>query len=201
MKTKFSKTILALALACPGVVSLPAQQVVAPQSAADVPGTPSETVMTREYVQMVGQLAYIWGWPLVSHLNRSLGMANLPEPGHMGGVAPASPPGQISMLTDYVDAAEKILTCPNQDTVYGGGYQRLDQTPVVVQVPDFGDRFFVYQICDARTDAFASIGKQYGTKPGFYLLAGKNWQGEVPAGIREMVLKIILNILREEGRR
>jgi hypothetical protein len=41
--------------------------------------------------------------------------------------------------------------------------QRLESKPVVVQVPDFGDRFFTYQICDARTDAFASIGKQYGT--------------------------------------
>ena len=38
------------------------------------------------------------------------------------------------MLTDYIDAAEHFVTCPNQDTVYGAGYQRLDVTPVVVQV-------------------------------------------------------------------
>ena len=31
----------------------------------------------------------------------------------------------------------------------------------IVQVPDFGDRFYVYQIVDARTDSFCSIGKQY----------------------------------------
>jgi hypothetical protein len=47
---------------------------------------------------------------------------------------------------------------------YGAGYQRLDSKPVVVRVPDFGDRFFTYQICDARTESFAQIGKQYGTK-------------------------------------
>jgi hypothetical protein len=87
------------------------------------------------------------------------------------------------MLTDYIDAAENFVTCPNQDTVYGAGYQWLDSKPVVVQVPDFGDRFFTYQICDARTESFARISKQYGTKPGFYLLVGPNWKNQPPAGI------------------
>ena len=52
-----------------------------------------------------------------------------------------------------------------------------------MQVPDFGERFFTYQIVDHRTDSFASIGKQYGTKPGFYLLVGPHWKGDVPPGI------------------
>src|SRR5262249_22451495 len=78
---------------------------------------------------------------------------------------------------------QRFVTCPNQDTVYGAGYQRLDSKPVVVQVPDFGDRFWTYQICDARTDAFCAMGKQHGTKPGFYLLVGPNWKGTPPAGI------------------
>ena len=163
--------------------SSPDRQVPAPKTAADVPGQPAGTVMTPAYVELVARMAYLWGWPLVNNLNRSLGLKDLPEPGRLGGIVPASPPGRVSMLTDYIDAAQRFITCPNQDTVYGAGYQRLDTIPVVVQVPDFGDRFFTYQICDARTDAFAQIGKQYGTKPGFYLLAGPNWQGNVPAGI------------------
>ena len=44
-------------------------------------------------------------------------------------------------------------------------------------MPDFGDRFWVYAHYDARTDEFSEIGKQYGTKPGFYLLAGPGWKG------------------------
>jgi hypothetical protein len=163
--------------------SSPDRQVPAPKTAADVPGQPAGTVMTPAYVELVARMAYLWGWPLVNNLNRSLGLKDLPEPGRIGGIVPASPPGRVSMLTDYIDAAQRFITCPNQDTVYGAGYQRLDTIPVVVQVPDFGDRFFTYQVCDARTDAFAQIGKQYGTKPGFYLLAGPNWQGSVPAGI------------------
>jgi hypothetical protein len=152
-------------------------------TATQVAGTPSGTVMTPEYVAAVGRFAYIWGWPLVNNLNRSLGVKDLPGPGRMGGVAPVAPPGHISMLTDYISADQHMITCPNQDTVYGSGYQHVDTLPVVVQVPDFGNRFFVYQIADARTNSFGSIGKQYGTKPGFYAIVGPNWKGTIPSDI------------------
>jgi hypothetical protein len=56
------------ALACAGLL-LPlvnghAQQVAIPQTAAEVPG-PASGPMTKAYVQMVGRMAYFWGWPLV----------------------------------------------------------------------------------------------------------------------------------------
>jgi len=87
------------------------------------------------------------------------------------------------MLTDYVDPGQRLVACPNQDVVYGLGLLALDVSPVVIQVPDFGDRFWVYQVVDLRTDGFVHLGKMYGTTPGFYLLVGPNWQGEVPKGI------------------
>jgi hypothetical protein len=159
------------------------QQIPAPKSAAEVPGTPTGTVMTKEYVTMVGRLAYIWGWPLVNQINRRAAFAQVPGPGRLGGVLPVAPIGYVSMLTDYIAPDQRFVTCPNQDTVYGAGFFKLDTQPVVVQVPDFGNRFFTYQIIDHRTDSFASIGKQYGTKPGFYLLVGPHWKGDVPTGI------------------
>ena len=86
------------------------------------------------------------------------------------------------MLTDYV-RPDHFVTCFNQDVVYGIGFFALDKGPIVFQVPDFGDRFWVYGIYDGRTDEFSEIGKQYGTKPGFYMMVGPNWKGEKPAGI------------------
>jgi hypothetical protein len=56
------------------------------------------------------------------------------------------------MLRDYIDPGERLVACPNQDVTYGFGLFALDQEPVVVQVPDFGDRFWVYQVVDQRTD-------------------------------------------------
>lgn len=164
----------------------PAATVASAEQVIRIGGTPPGTVMTPGYVDAVGRMIYLWGWPLVNHYNRSLAMADVPEPGRNGGILPVAPPGSISMLTDYIKADQNFVACPNQDTVYGAGYQHLDTIPVVIQVPDFGDRFFVYQSVDARTESFCPIGKQHGSKPGFYLLAGPNWKGEVPKGITQV---------------
>ena len=48
------------------------------------------------------------------------------------------------MLTDYIDPLERAVACPNQDVVYGLGLLASELSPAVVQVPDFGDRFWVY---------------------------------------------------------
>src|SRR5215469_10167348 len=181
-----------LAFSCQQQTQAPVPQSTtqpsAPTPAAQILGsTPAGTVMTPEYVVTVGRFAYVWGWPLVNNLNRALAVEKLPEPGRVGGVIPMAPPGQVSMLTDYIDEKERFVPCPNQDTVYGAGFQRLDAQPVVIQVPDFGNRFYVYQIADARTNSFGQIGKQYGTKPGFYLLVGPSWNGTVPNGINSVL--------------
>jgi hypothetical protein len=47
------------------------------------------------------------------------------------------------MLTDYIVPEQRHVACPNQDVVYGAGFTAFDISPVVVQVPDFGDRFCV----------------------------------------------------------
>ena len=179
--------LLALAAAMGLTAPAQAQQVPAPKSAADVSGTPPGTVMPKDYLAMVGRMAYLWGWPMVNQINRRASFAKAPEPGRLGGVLPVAPIGYVSMLTDYIAPDQRFVTCPNQDTVYGAGFLALDKLPVVVQVPDFGTRFFTYQIVDHRTDSFASIGAQYHTKPGHYLLVGPHWNGDVPAGINAVL--------------
>jgi len=67
--------------------------------------------------------------------------------------------------------------------VYGLGYLSLEKEPVVIQVPDFGDRFWTIPVYDARTDQISELGLQYGTKPGFYMVVGPNWKGDIPPGI------------------
>jgi hypothetical protein len=106
-----------------------------------------------------------------------------PHPGLLGGVLPVAPVGRIAMLSDYIAPEQRFVTSPNQDVVYGAGFFSLDEEPVVVQVPDFDDRFWVYQIVDQRSDSFAKMGAQYGTRPGHYLLVGPNWRGQAPEGI------------------
>jgi hypothetical protein len=163
-----------------------AQQIPIPKTAAEVPGPAAGTTMTKPYVQMVARMAYLWGWPLVNAANRSVAFSKAPEPGLLGGVVPVAY-NHLAMLTGYISPDEHFIACPNQDVAYGAGFFDLDQEPAVIQVPDFGDRFWVYALYDGRTDEFAKIGKQYDTKPGFYLMVGPNWTGETPTGIAAVV--------------
>src|SRR5262245_21031608 len=152
-------------------------------SSNHVPQPVPGTRMNAAYVYMIGSFAYLWAWPLVNMHNRRLAMQNVPQPGLMGGIVPVAPPNSLCMLRDYIEPQERLVACPNQDVVYGFGILSMEKEPVVIQVPDFGDRFWVYQVCEQRTDGFGSLGKMYGSKPGCYLLAGPNWNGATPAGI------------------
>jgi hypothetical protein len=142
--------------------------------------------MTEDYIRSVGRVAYLWGWPLVNMHNRLSIMEKLPGPGLLGGVVPAASPGSVGMLHDYITPGERLVACPNQDVVYGFGVIDAQRGPSVVQVPDFGGRFWVYQVVDQRTDSFVRLGAMYQTKPGLYLLAPASWDGPVPGGIAGM---------------
>ena len=162
-------------------------QVPLPTTAAEVPGPVPGNTMTEAYVQLVGSMAYFWGYPLVNSHNRRAAFALAPEPGLFGGILPVAPVGLNEMLTDYIKPEETFIVCPNQDVTYGGGFMALDKEPTVIQVPDFGDRFYVFAMYDERTDEIGRIGKQYGTKPGFYMVVGPDWTGEPPEGITDVV--------------
>jgi hypothetical protein len=138
--------------------------------------------ITEEYARLVARDSFFWAWPLVNVYNRRLANAQVKDFVYAGPV-PLAPINRLAMLTDYITPEQRMVACPNQDVVYGAGTIALDESPVVIQVPDFGERFWVYQVVDLRTDSFADIGKMYGTTPGFYMLVGPGWTDEPPKGI------------------
>lgn len=152
-----------------------------------VEATPErETVMPASYVECVGRMAYIWGWPLVNMHNRQEMFRQVPIQGFLGGVMPVAPVNYLTIFPDYGTPNQKDVAHPNQDVVYGFGITDLKETPVVIQVPDFGDRFWMYELADQRTDSYGKLGKMYGTKPGFYLIVSPDWKGEKPDNIVEV---------------
>lgn len=73
---------------------------------------------------------------------------------------------------------------PNVDTIYSTIWLDLKAEPVVISLPDSGGRYVVMPIHDAWTNVFASIGSRTtGTGAQTVLVAGPNWQGEVPEGM------------------
>ena len=166
-----------------GAVQAQEYQVAPAKTAAEVSGIPAGTVITKEFAKAFAKDVYVWGCPIVNAFHRRDLFAKSPEPGLNGGILPVAPVGYVSMLSGYIVPEQRWVAHPNQDVVYGFGFGAVDKEPVILQIPDFGDRFWVYAIYDARSDEFSKLGKQYGTKPGNYLVVGPNWKGDVPAGI------------------
>jgi hypothetical protein len=113
-----------------------------------LPGPGSGSKLTDDYLRTVGRMAYLWGWPLVNMHNRLSIVAQLPSPGLIGGIVVGAPPGHLGMLNDYIRPEQRLVACPNQDVIYGFGIMDANGGPSIIQVPDFGDRFWVYQVVD-----------------------------------------------------
>ena len=101
--------------------------------------------MTEAYVQMVGRMAYFWGWPLVYVYNQRTQLTKVPETGLLAGVMPISPMNQVGMLTGTLILARcSSWTRPGCRLRVGLPVSR--KGPVVIQVPAFGDRFWTVPV-------------------------------------------------------
>jgi hypothetical protein len=112
-------------------------------------GPDTRVKITEEYAKLVARDAYFWAWPMANIYNRRQAFKDVKD-FVMAGPVPTAPLNRVAMLTDYVNPDQRIVACPNQDVVYGAGSIALDISPVVIQVPDFGNasgsiRWLIYE--------------------------------------------------------
>ena len=93
----------------------------------EAPGRQVARPMGMDEVVSRGLEAYMWGWPLVNAAKRAKRAALLARrhPVVEGGMPVAF--GRLAMLTDYMDPDERVIACPNCDTVYGAGVFDLNE--------------------------------------------------------------------------
>jgi hypothetical protein len=73
----------------------------------------------------------------------------------------------------------------NRDTLYVVAWLDLSRGPLVLHVPDLGDRYYSVQFTDPATNTnFAYVGtRTTGTAYGDHLISGPRWTGAVPDGM------------------
>jgi hypothetical protein len=84
----------------------------------------------------------------------------------------------------YKDTA---VVTPNSDTPYSMLWMDLRAEPMVISVPAVAkERYYSVQLVDGNAYNYGYIGSRAtGVDPGDYLVAGPDWKGEAPAGIRK----------------
>lgn len=99
------------------------------------------------------------------------------------GANSAAPFNSFSHAPGLAGPDEEFVSI-NNDTIYSMAQLDLSVGPLILDVPDTADAYFVLQFVDAWTNNFAYIGKRAtGTKAGRYVLVPPGWPGELPADI------------------
>ncbi len=84
---------------------------------------------------------------------------------------------------------DKAVQTPNSDTPYSFIGMDLRVEPIVLTMPVIEEnRYFSVQLIDAYTHNFDYVGtRTTGNDGGNFLIAGPNWNGEAPAGIKKII--------------
>jgi hypothetical protein len=164
MKTITTLLMLAVSLTFPVV-----------GNASDV--TPSEA-------RAIAKEAYIYGFPMVDSYRIEYGyFVDKKDPEYKG------PWNEIHNTARVYTPADTAIQTPNSDTPYSYVGMDLRAEPLVLTVPPIEkERYFSIQLIDAYTFNFAYIGSRAtGNGGGSYLIAGPNWKGEKPSGVKDVI--------------
>ena len=84
-------------------------------------------------------------------------------------------------------AAEAGYVTPNVDVIYGFGFFDLGPEPVILGAPDSHGRYYMIEICDMWTNAFAyPVGKIAGYEGTRFALVGPGWKSTLPADVKRI---------------
>jgi hypothetical protein len=162
MKTKTILTLLSFVLA------------LTTARAADL--TPAET-------KAIAEEGFIYGLPIV--MNYAVMYEYAVDKGNPEFKAPFNQIKNEARVFTYEDIA--IIT-PNSDTPYSFLWMDLRTEPMVLSVPAVEkSRYYAVMLCDGNTYNYGYIGSRAtGSEAGDYMVAGPDWKGETPAGIKKV---------------
>jgi len=127
--------------------------------------------------------AYIYGFPLVDNYRIQYGyFVDTKNPEFK------APWNQLKNIPRVYTPANTAIQTPNSDTPYSFVGMDLRAEPMVLTVPPVErERYFSVQLIDAYTFNFDYIGSRTtGNNGGSYLVAGPNWKGETPKGVKKV---------------
>lgn len=123
--------------------------------------------------------AYVYGYPLITMEMTRRVMTNVASANGLH-----APMGQFVKARYYPDANFRDAPAPNADTLYTSAWLDLGEEPWILELPDMGDRYFLFPMIDAWTNVFQVPGtRTTGTKAQTYALTGPRWSGTLPAGV------------------
>lgn len=138
--------------------------------------SPSET-------RAIAEEGYIYGLPLV--MNYAIMYEYAVDKSSSQYKAPFNQIRSLHHVANYKDTA---VISPNSDTPYSMMFMDVRSEPIVLSVPAVTKpRYYTVQLIDGNTYNFGYIGsRSTGDEAGDYMIAGPNWKGAIPPGVRKV---------------
>ncbi|MFD8011100.1 DUF1254 domain-containing protein [Streptomyces sp. NPDC058955] len=147
--------------------------------------------MSDESLRELAAEAWLYGYPLVTAAVTKDIMTAVPARDDARRKAPVN---QFCYMRTTPDASFTEVVSPNADTLYSSAWLDLTDEPLVLTLPDFGDRFWMVPILDAWSDVCAVVGRRGdGSSAGPFLIAGPSWSGDVPEGLTPLTSPTAVN--------
>ncbi|NDH64172.1 MAG: DUF1254 domain-containing protein, partial [Alphaproteobacteria bacterium] len=87
----------------------------------------------------------------------------------------------IPVLADH---RSRMVTTPNNDTLYSIAWLDLSVEPLFLTVPPVGNLYYNYAFIDLFTDNFAYVSHRlYGGQPPPHMIVGPDWKGDAPSDV------------------
>lgn len=154
--------------------------------------------VTPEEARKIAKEAYIYGFPLVD--NYRIWHAYFVDGNNPEYKVPIN---TIVNIPKVYTPEDKAIQTPNSDTPYSMALLDLRSEPIVLVVPAMEkNRYFSIQLIDAYTANFGYIGSRTtGNEGGSFMIAGPNWKGEQPKGIKNVIhseTELVLAVYRTQ---
>ncbi len=147
--------------------------------------------LTADAARDLAREAYLFGLPLVYIDTQINVLTHVAEP--EGSRAPIN---QFAHYREFPDASNKTVVGFNVDTLYSLAQLDVSSEPIVLSIPQMGDRFWIVQVIDGWNNVPHAPGSRtVGGKGGNFALTGPGWKGELPNGVTELPMPTGIAIL------
>jgi len=129
----------------------------------------------------IAEEAMIYGFPLVMNYGAMYDLSLNPKSSQF-----KAPPNVLANESRVFTSADTAVVTPNSDTPYSMLQLDLRAEPMVICVPAVPkERYYSVQLIDMTSFNYGYIGSRTtGSDAGCYMVAGPNWKGETPKGIK-----------------
>ncbi len=127
-----------------------------------------------------GAMPYVFPYFMMSHLRWK--WTN--EPPAQGQDAPYAPVNHIWHAPRLADDTYRDGGTPNNDTIYSVAWLNIEDEPVILTLPDMGDRYYSFHYTGFNSDIHVAVSSRVtGGKAGHFALRHESFKGELPEGV------------------